>query len=155
MFMQAEIHNLDMRDVDVLVMLLDAHIGLGLHDINGRNLNAIRTSLSSSTPVVSGIWDTKMGGDFSFSLFHRGSKIRSIKAIRTATGLGLKESKDIIDQAKPCADGRSQLLIVGTKPEFFAKLHDACDTSKAIFNSSFVEAHDWIYLSSSIKELLP
>lgn len=137
--MSVIIDGLDRSDINVLVTLLDNQTNMGVETIYSRNLNDIRNRLSAYHPIQNGIWDSQYHGDFTFSLFHRGNKVSAIKALRIATGLGLKESKDVVDQAIGTTDGRLQLVITRATHEFFIRLHEACLNCEGVSVSSSIK----------------
>lgn len=86
----SEIEKMSVLDLSELVKVLEENFGV----------SAAAPAMMMAAPVAAGAAAVEEKSTFTVELTSAGdSKINAIKAVREATGLGLKEAKDIVDAA--------------------------------------------------------
>lgn len=86
----SEIEKMSVLDLSELVKVLEENFGV----------SAAAPAMMMAAPAAAGAAAVEEKSTFTVELTSAGdSKINAIKAVREATGLGLKEAKDIVDAA--------------------------------------------------------
>lgn len=135
--------NMQSYELRAILKLVDSATSLGVSTVEGCYLSDLRSKVNSALlSEHNGKWEHG-NGSFTFSLFYGNNKVGAIKVLREATGLGLKEAKDVVDNARLLGDGSRQLLITDSTEHLFDAL------AKAAFKGD-----GSILVQASQKELL-
>lgn len=131
-------------ELEVLRSLLSVQITLGHIYINGVGLLDLRDRLEGYsnaihaplvvTPAPTGVYEISAFGDLNVGFLWHGNKVGAIKALRMAFGMGLKETKDMVELSRQREGGLQHLVIKGISYRQFDTLNIECLSHRSTNN---------------------